>query len=399
VIYTYRWEALSPAGLRRHGASRAASVPALVDRLRADGLRATRARIDWGQTLRAAAVRRIRRGELATSLAYLADYLAFSPDLGRAVASTAATTQDPRLGRLWAAVGAHLEQGHGLADALAAEPGVPGLVLSAVAAGERTARLREVLAEVAGHLSDDAELLRALRRALTYPVVLLLTTAFVGGGVVFYVLPQIAGALESLGEVPWSTRLVLSAMRASGWLAPVALVGPLLAAGAVTVWARRAPLPFWSTVWRLPVLGRVLRDAVIARFLGNLGLLLDQGLPLLAAVEAAHQRLDSPALTLLTERLRQGLRQGQGLAELMPTPLWPGFVHEAARRAEETGRTAEYLRLAATVLRRRVADRLGRLTQLLEPVLLISIGALVLILALALLLPIYHSLQQLSPYR
>jgi general secretion pathway protein F len=399
VIRAYRWDALSPAGRRRHGASQAASIPALVERLRADGLRNVQVRIDWARTLHANASRRINRATLGASLAYLADYLAFSPDLRRAVASTTATTQDHRLARLWATVGERLEQGHGLADALAAESGVPGLVVSAVAAAERTARLREVLAEVAVHLQEEAELLRALRRALTYPLVLLVTTAFVGGGVVFYVLPQIAGALEGLGELPWSTRLVLAAMRASGWLAPVALGGPLVAAVAVTVWARRAPVPFWSAVWRLPMLGPIVRETVLARFLGNLGLLLDQGLPLLAAVEAAHSRLDSPALALLTARLREGLRQGHALAELMAPPVWPAFVHEAARRAEETGRMAEYLRLAASVLRRRVADWLGHLTQLLEPVLLVGIGVLVLVLALALLLPIYHSLQQLSPYK
>ncbi len=399
MIHAYRWDALSPAGRRRRGASQATSGPALVERLRAEGLRNIQVRIDWVHTLRANAARRIGRGTLGASLAYLADYLAFSPDLRRAVASTAATTQDRRLARLWTTVGAKIEQGHGLADALAAEPGVPGLVVSAVAAAERTARLREVLAEVAGHLQDEVELLRALRRALTYPAVLLVTTACVGGGVVFYVLPQIAGALEGLGGLPWSTRLVLAAMRASGWLAPVALGGPLGAAIAATAWARRAPVPFWSAVWRLPLLGSILRETVLARFLGNLGLLLDQGLPLLAAVEAAHSQLDSPALTLMTARLREGLRQGHALAELMAPPLWPGFVHEAARRAEETGRMAEYLRLAASVLLRRVADRVGRLTQLLEPVLLVGIGALVLVLALALILPIYHSLQQLSPYQ
>lgn len=398
MIYAYRWDALTRAGRLRQGMRRAPTAPALAQQLQAEGLRVLAIAVDWPATARGWLQRGPRRAALAAALGYLATYLEFTGDVRKAVASAQRTSQDPRLQALWVEVGQGLERGLGVADALRAAPGIPAAVPTAVAAAERAGHLREGLAEVARHLHEEAELIRTLRRTLSYPVLLLGVGGAVSLGILGFILPQIAAAISGIATLPWLTRALLAFMAQLGW---VMGAGTLAVAGvtvSLALWARREPTAFRQALWRLPLVGPLLRDAALARFLSNLALQLGQGTPLLGAVEAERRARGDPALAVLVDRVYEGLLIGQGPAAALGPPAFPDVVGEAAAQGEETGHLPQFLGQVAALLRRQTLERATRLGQTLEPLLLIGIGGLVLLIALALLLPIYGSLQSISPY-
>lgn len=347
----FSFSAIDDAGTRQAGVRNAATVEALGDALRREGLFVLSVDVSDAATV---AKRFSRRGNHAALLEFTRAMATLLPaGLPLAQSLDAASRMAPdSLRAIIADVRARVERGERLASALAEHADVfPAHFVGLVRAGERAGSLAVAFERLATQLEREAELRARLFSAALYPTVL----AVAGGAamlvLVLVVLPQFAALLSDAGaELPASTRTVLgfsSALRTYWWSLPVAatlVVFAILRArqdvGARTTLAR--------TVDRIPFIGRLQREIAAARFARLTGTLLQGGSPLIGALDDSAAAIDTPLARAAIERVRDRVRAGAALHQALASEsAFPPLLRQLTALGEESARLGEFLLKAA----------------------------------------------------
>ncbi|MDO8545506.1 MAG: type II secretion system F family protein [Opitutaceae bacterium] len=272
----------------------------------------------------------------------------------------------------------------------------PAHVAAVIAAGEASAQLPEALRALAAHLSDAEKLRRTARRALVYPVIVLVATAALIVFLLAGVVPQFAAIFGSLRlELPAITVALIAASDAlrHGWLWLTAASATL----AVLMFFSRRSARLRSLrdhgVLRVPFWSEVARCIATARFAAHVRLLIEAGVPLLDALRTGADLTGNSVLSRSILRARDGVALGQPLYAALPAGhAFPAFIVAALKAGETTGQLAAALRhiedYAATCARERLATALA----LLEPLLLAALTAVVGLIALSFFLPLFSLL-------
>ncbi|MCS6785848.1 MAG: type II secretion system inner membrane protein GspF [Thiobacillaceae bacterium] len=393
----YRYEAIDATGRSVSGVLEADGPRQVRAQLRARGLVATR--VEPAHVPSSPHRTLLRRGLKGGELARLTRQMASLTAAGLTVADTLtalieqADTDAAR--RVLAAVRGDVLAGLSLAAALGRQPAVfSELYRALTAAGEETGRLAEVLERLADHLEASEALWRRVGLALLYPALLTLVALAVTAGLIAYVVPQVVAVFEqSHQRLPWLTVALIRVsdlLRTAGpWLIAAALGAGLLLPRLLR---REALRQRWHAgLLRLPVAGRLLTTLETARFARTLAILTASGVPLLRALQAASGVLMLLPLRAAAEDIRTRVREGMSLARAIAASgrFPPVMVHLTAS-GERSGRLPEMLARAAEDQARTLDHRLMTLTALLEPALILLMGALVLTVVLAILLPIFE---------
>ncbi|MFQ6405836.1 type II secretion system F family protein [Methylophilus sp. 'Pure River'] len=294
-----------------------------------------------------------------------------------------------------------LEAGKLLSQALQAQPKIfPPLLGQLIDAGERTGQLPEIFGHLTRTLSWQAELRSQVRRGLTYPAVLCVMVAIAAYVMLTFLVPQMASFLQSLGQaLPWSTRLLLAlsdgVMAYGGWL----LLGIIAMVTVFTLAIRRSPVfAFFldQQLLRLPVVGRLVHQLVLARFCRFLGLMYQTGIPLLQALAWCQPLLQQRVMEQALAEVYQRVQAGESLtAGFAATQQFPPLMLRMLSVGETTGALDRMLFQLAMVYDREVQSQLQMLLRLLEPALTIALGMMLLFLMAAVMLPVYDSFSSL----
>jgi general secretion pathway protein F len=394
----YTFEALDAQGDTRRGVMDGDTARAVRSQLRAQSLVPLQVQPVGALLEGMGAPRgRLRRVFSATGLAVwtrqLAGLVASGLPLERALTALADEASQPRERALVASLRAEVNGGTPFARALAQFPrDFPEVYIAVVGAGEQSGQLGTVLER----LADDLEARQALRARLVgaalYPAIVTLVAVVIVIFLVTYVVPQVAGVFAGTRRaLPWLTTAMLAlsdAVRQWGWLG---LLGLAAAGGLVALGLRQeAWRERFDAAWlRLPVVGRLARGYHGARFAGTLAMLVAGGVPILKALQAAGETLGNRSMRADAMDALVLVREGAPLASaLAQKPRFPGLLPMFARLGEQTGRLPEMLQRAADQLSAEVQRRAMQLATLLEPLLIVAMGAVVMLIVLAVLLPI-----------
>jgi general secretion pathway protein F len=388
----FRWEAVDAEGRVRQGVLEAETPRAVRDRLRADGLTPTAidAAVSRGDGLGRT---RLPAPLVALTTRQLATLAQSGMPLDQALAAVAEQADDARAAKIIGALRTHVSSGEALPAALARFPRTfAPLYRGLVGAGAETGRLAEVLARLADYLEAREALRQKIVLALIYPLIVTVIAFAVIAVLLAYVVPQVVSVYQqSRQTLPWLTQALIATsafFRATGW-AWLALAVGLAAAFA---WAnRRVAFRARWHAWllRVPVAGRLARSLDSARFASTLAILVGSGAPLLRSLDAAAevvrmlplQRAAQAAAALV----REGVTLSRALKEQGAFP--PVLIHLVAN-GEGSGRLSPMLERAAEELERDAERRLAWLAALIQPALIVVMGAIVLVLVLAVMLPI-----------
>ena len=259
-------------------------------------------------------------------------------------------------------------------------------------AGEQSGHLGMVLERLADDLEERQTLKSRLIGAALYPAIVTVVAIAIVLFLVAYVVPQVANVFAgSKRALPFLTVAMLwvSAMvRQYGWLAAIAV--------AVGIVAMRAALrnedvrERFDAAWlRLPVLGRLSRGYNASRFANTLAMLAGAGVPILKALQAASETLSNRAMRADALDATVLVREGAPLASaIAQKKRFPGLLSMFARLGEQTGQLPVMLQRAATQLSTEVQRRALQLATILEPLLIVTMGLVVMLIVLAVLLPI-----------
>jgi len=335
--------------------------------------------------------KKVRLRVLTTFYSQLADLLRAGVPVLRAIDVLSRQGANPLLAEILKEVHSDVSSGESLAEAMSKHPNAFNhLAISMVHAGEQGGFLEEVLSRIAVFTERQDELRNKVIGAMVYPCVLLFAGISVVTFLMGYVVPQIKPLL-SQQKVPMLTTLLFkigdfianNKLALGGGIAVVVI----LAVGLTRSDEARRMLDRWKL--RAPVMGRILTMVAICRFCRILGTLLANGVTILQSLKIAKDSAGNRLLAEAIDNAAENVQRGESLgARLGRSGLFPGDIIDMISVAEESNNLEAVLVQIADSNEARTARMVDLGVRLLEPVLLMVMGVMVLIIAIALLVPI-----------
>ena len=288
-----------------------------------------------------------------------------------------------------------LESGRDFASSLARHTDVfPPLFISMVRVGEATGTLDNCFLRLSEYLGQDQDVQDRVKAALRYPMIVVGVIALAIAVITVFVIPNFAPMFKVLGNnIPWPTRIIMGTsefVRQHGLLLVGALV---LGALGFRRWVqtREGRFAFDRFKLRVPVLGELLHQSVLSRVVRSLAISLDAGLPMIQALTLLARSAGNEYLAERLLRLRDAVERGESLSRAAgAVGIFPPLVLQMMAVGEETGELTRLLEEVSGFYQREVDYRLRNLTALIEPILIVGVGAMVLILALGVFLPMWN---------
>lgn len=337
--------------------------------------------------------RRLSASELAWATRQLASLLAASLPLEGALSAVIEQAERPHVAQALTAVRADVRAGQRLTVALAARPrDFPPIYRALVGAGEDSGDLARVMERLADYIEERNALQAKVLTAFIYPAAISLVSVAIVIFLLSYVVPQVVTAfVQARQTLPMLTQVMLAA---SAFVRSWGVWVGLGIAALVVAWRLALRRPELRLCWdamllRLPMIGRFVLGVNSARFASTLAILLDAGVPLLRALEAARQTLGNALLARCADDVSARVREGAALGSALKVQkVYPPILVHLVASGEKTGSLAPLLDRAAQTISREIERRAMALTALLEPTMILVMGGVVLTIVLAVLMPI-----------
>jgi len=287
-----------------------------------------------------------------------------------------------------------LDAGRELSAAMRRHPTVfNNFYLSMVRVGEMTGRLDEVMLRLFDHLEFDREMRSRVKSAVRYPIFVVVAMVIAMFIVNMFVIPQFVKVFESFhAELPLMTRLLIafSNFTVNYWY--LLLAGMAGAGLALRSWigtpAGRLKWDRWKL--RMPVAGKIVHKATMARFARSFALSSKSGVPIVQALTVVSQTVDNAYLSQRVESMRDSVERGESILRTAVTAgIFTPIVLQMIAVGEESGSLDDLMDEIAQMYEREVDYELKTLASQIEPILIAFLGAMVLVLALGIFLPIW----------
>lgn len=397
----FEYKALDQRGRQVAGLREADSPKGLRAALRRDGVFLTEV---LGQKEAAAAQKRdvsVRRfvggrisvEDVSITTRQLAVLIGAGIPLVEALTALVDQVDHERMKRVVSDVKQRVNEGSSLADAMATHPKAFGtLYVNMIRAGESSGALDVVLVRLADFTESQARLRSRVMGALTYPLLMLALSGVVLGILFTVVIPKIIRIFEETKiTLPWTTKLLIgftTLVQGYWWLA--------LVLAAIGAWGflRWRETPAGRAVYdqrllSLPIFGSLIRQIALARFSRTLATLLKSGVPLLTSMEIVKNIVGNVRLATVIDEARTSIQEGESIAApLKRSGEFPPLVYHMVAIGEKSGQLEEMLNNVANAYEAQVETKVGALTSLLEPLMIVFMGIVVAFMVFSILMPI-----------
>ena len=403
----FRYAAADTAGKESSGVLEADSARAARQMLRGRGLVPLTVEPVLSEAQRTGATmslgRRLSQTELAVITRQLASLLGAQLPVSDALTVMVEQSEKQAVRELMAAIRTDVLAGTSLSKSLARHPRqFPDIYRALIAAGEESGKLGVVLASLADYIEERARLSQKITLAFVYPAIVTLVALLVVVGLLTYVVPQVVQVFANTKQaLPFLTVALIAIsdfVRHWGWLVVVfGAIAVFLVQRALRIDAIK--LRWHKKILTLPVMGVLSRSLNTARFSSTLSILVGSGVPMLRSLQAAGETLTNVAMRLRVLDATQRVREGFSLARSLRAyaedknkagqiKLFPPVLIHLIASGEATGKLPEMLGRAADIHSREAERRAMFFTSLLEPILILTMGVVVMLIVLAVLLPI-----------
>ncbi len=343
--------------------------------------------------LRKLAGGRVNTDDIAVMTRQLATLLGAGVALVEALAAMVDQVEKEQLKRVVSDVKQHVNEGKSLADSLQAHVKIFGaLYINMIRAGESSGALDSVLLRLAEFTEGQARLRQKIVGTMIYPAIMMV----IGGGVLVMlmtvVVPKVTKIFSDMKvTLPWTTQFLIftSNTLQDFWF----LILPTFIGGAwAFVWwtGSEQGKPTWDRwVLKFPVFGPLVRQLAVARFARTLSTLLKSGVPLLNALDIVKNVITNTVMSAVVDQARDAIREGESIANpLKKSGEFPPLVYHMVAIGERSGQLEDMLLNVADSYESSVNVRIGALTALLEPMMIVLMGAVIAFVAFSILMPI-----------
>lgn len=396
---TFRYQALDAQGRETQGLVEADTLRLARANLRETGLTVIAVQpldennlhgaVGWRERFRP----KISRTELGNLTRQLATLLASGLTLEQAFNALIEQSEGSPAHAVLAGVRGEILAGHTLAQALSKYPSVfPDIYRALVKAGEATGELGKVMSRLADYTESRQALQQKVGLAFVYPAIVTVVALLVVTGLLVYVVPQVVSVFQhSHQTLPLLTRLLIGLSAGLQTLWPYLLTLFIALTFAARLILQREALRYqWHLrLLRLPVVGRLVRGINTARMASTLAILTGSGVPLLASLQSACGVVNNLPMKQALEEAARKVREGVALSRaLARSKLFPPILVHLIASGESSGQLDTMLERAAAQQEQEVSNDITLLTTLLEPLLILTMGVIVLLIVLAILMPI-----------
>ena len=315
--------------------------------------------------------------------------------LEEALHAVSQQTEKNRIKRIILGVRSRVLEGQSLSNALGNFPNAfPILYRATVDAGESSGKLDYVLEKLAEYEETREVMRQKVQLAMVYPIMLTSVSVLIVIGLLAYVVPEIVGVFENLGQdLPVLTRWLIAA---SDFILDY---GIFVLGGIIAIWMGVSAIlrvehilhTYQTIQLNTPLIGRFIRSSNTARFTRTLSILVGSGVELLEALRIASKVVPNLPMRKAVEQAAIRVREGDGLSRaLSQTKLFPPITVHLIASGESSGQLPEMLEGAANNQQREVQSMAEMLIGVFEPVLILFMGVVVLLIVIAILLPIFE---------
>ena len=313
----------------------------------------------------------------------------------QAISGLAENAKTPYFREVLAQVVESLAGGSSLANALDNHPDIfQQMFVSMVHMGETTGHLDKAFHKLVDHLELERETRRRVSQALRYPISVMVAISIAMVIVNVFVIPNFAGVFAKLGaELPLPTRILMATSEFTlnyWWLILIVIAG--------TVISTRSYLKTDSGAYKwdknklgLPIFGGIFTKIILARFTRSFALLSESGISILQGLRITSRVVDNHYVSECVEKMVSGIERGDSLTNTAAASgLFNGLVLQMIAVGEETGSVDALFNDVADFYEEEVDYDLKRLSDAIEPIILVFMGVLVLVLALGIFLPMWN---------
>ena len=304
------------------------------------------------------------------------------------------TTHNEVLKQALVDIVASLESGRGLAESLKRHPKLfSTLFVNLVEIGESTGTLDTSFERLYEYLSMDQEVRDRVKSAVRYPIIVLVAVAIALGIITVFVIPNFAPIFRQLGDdIPLPTKIIMGTSNfvINNW---IFIIGTVIASWVAAAYYIRTPtgrLNWDRLKLNIPVTGIIVRNAALSRITRSLAVSLSAGLPINQTLKTVSDSIGNTWLGARMALLAEGIERGEALSTTAASSdMFTPLVLQMITLGEETGALPELMDEASEFYRREVDYDLENLSAALEPILIVTVGVVVLILALGVFLPMW----------
>ena len=390
----YAWEGINRNGRRVAGQSRGHNPALIKAQLRQQGISPDRVRKQYPAL--PSLTRPIKTTDITLFTRQLATLLRAGVPLLQAFDIISEGVDSRPLRELAQGLKQEIASGLGLADALRKQSRYfDELYCNLVAAGEQSGALETLLERVAIHREKSEQLKARIKKAMTYPIAVLLVASIVTSILLIQVVPQFQSLFDGVGStLPGFTLhvIALSAFMQKAWWM-LALGLGIAAMGLRQAYKTHPGFRHWldAGLLKAPLAGKLLRHSCVARFARTLSTTFAAGVPLVQALDSAAGAAGNAPFKQAIEHMRHEVSTGMPLNQSMASSgLFPGMAIQMTAIGEESGTLDRMLEKVANHFETDVDNQVDNLTSLMEPLIMVVLGGIVGALVIAMYLPVFQ---------
>lgn len=304
------------------------------------------------------------------------------------------TSSSPVFKKILPQMAEAISSGSTLTDALKKHPRYFNQVfVNVIAASESSGRLEQGFNQLSSYMQLADKTTKRIKSATRYPMIVLSTAVIAVVVVNFFVIPTFSDMFSKLGEdLPLPTQIMMatSSFMKTHWLLILLCIVLLLVGFKLFKKTPKGALLWSRIVLRLPVAGKIIRNALLGRFARMFAMIIETGIPLIKGIDLVAQTIGNEHMTTKVYQMKEGIEHGEGLTQVASkAKIFPPMIIQMLNIGEETGAMDTLLSEVAQYYEGEVEYDLNRLGDLIEPILLLMMGSIVLMLALGVFLPMW----------
>ena len=406
ILPKYSYTAKSQQGVTETGSLEAKDERGLADALRQEGLFLISARSNdlvrgKGFSL-LAPFRGVGSSDKLFFIRNLRVMTSSGISLPRSIGSLAAQTKNEKFRKALSEIEGKVLKGQNLSDSLREYPEIfSDLFQNMIKVGEESGTMEEVLKNLSQQMEKEAELKSSIIGALVYPAVVVSAMVGIGLLMLIVIVPQLAETFAELGlALPLTTRVVIwmgTFLNQRWYLLPFIIVGLVVVFSRIMK-TKKGKRFFDRLFLRLPVVSGLIRETNSAVFSRTLSSLISSGIPVVKALEIISGTMGNIYFRESLEEAAEKVRKGARLSETLKPydNLYLPIIIQMIEVGEETGETSQILNQLADFLEDEVSNATKNMASLIEPLLMLMVGAAVGFFAISMLQPMYSMLESIN---
>lgn len=399
-MHTFNYKAIDKNGKDKSGVVQAENAKAARQQLRSSGLTVSHIESEKDRKTRTSKnvsfqKKAISSLELSLITRQLSILLNSGMSIEQSLAALADQLENNEQKSIMSGVRSEVLAGRPLASSLRMYPRIfPPVYCSLVNAGEQSGSLASVMNKLADYSDKTRELTSKIMMALLYPVIVSIVATLIIIALLTFVVPQVVKVFETSKQtLPIITRAMIASsngIRSYGIYVLIAII-LFVVLFAKSLKKTENKINFHRRLLTLPIAGKLLTNIDIARFTNTLSMLLTSGVPMLSALEASRDTLGNYMLKNAIDRAITMVREGVGLAvALNAQKAFPPVVIHLIASGEKSGNLEHLLSQAGGHQELELSHRSQLLTGILEPALIVFMGAVVMLIVIGIMLPILN---------